>query len=656
MTRTHCYFRLSSGVLAAATLLYLIFAHVGWSAAQEQKVTCLETTIHLNETGDATFHQDLSMPLRSYQVFRQEIGSPVKLIRKMQSMSSWNKIEAMKGDFDEVKHQVSGSFEHIGFSRSVSPGTWRVDFAEEEQPKLITIQDNVAIFSSADSTGLGAMSMILRVHTPPQSRNLRFNEREKNLTYEFTPEIAEGEQCRHSLDLDCKPQLMSSLAKLYGNEQLDAFWAARSVFKNTGDRTVTDYRIRFRVEGFSSWSNWKKSASVYPGQTVVDPFFPVLDYDKLAAITGSRPALIHCEYEYKVGGEVHQETESARIQVTSRNEVVFSSRSDGENLDWYEQNDLAEYILAAFTTSQDPLVQQLAGIVSGMAGGVAASSDNQQAIQFLMAFWDYLEVNKVAYHTPPGWSINGYFGQHVKYGRDVIRNRAGTCIDLSILWASVAKAVGLEVNIALVWGHAYPVIELPEGQLLPIESTMMGKYSFEEAVDMGIDNFNSPERGLIILADIDALEKAGVRSLDLPKLDDDYLSKLGYQARRGQQASSNEAGQAFGQNNQGQRGASEDVRQGLVGGWVSIAETPNGKLSAFVMELGADGRCASAFGTLEEEQFVRESRMEGSWSVQGNTLVFSYPDGSSQMPFEYRQNQLILSYEGQQYEFQRMEK
>ena len=639
-------------VLAA---VFLVFILTQPSVAQTSKIVSLDTTVNLNQTGDAEIKQNLSLPLQPYQALKQEIGNPVRLMRRMHDQCSWNQIEEMKGEFEELNNSVRAGYCHLGYSRSIKPGSWLIDLSGDEEPKLVTTHDNVAIFNSVSDTELGPMTIIHRIHTPKGSSNLRFDDTKRAFSYDFMPNVVEGKQDQSSLELDCKPQLMSSLAKLYGNDQFDAFWAARSVFRNSGNATLTNYRVRFRVDGFSGWSSWKKSAMVYPGQTVVDAFYPVLDLEKLAGMTGSRPALVHCEYEYKVNGETKKETDAARLQLTSRNEVVYSSRPDGQNLDWYEQNDLAEYILAAFATSQDPAMQQLAGAVSGMAGGVAASNDNEQAIQFLEAFWDYLVLNKVAYHTPPGWSINGYFGQHVKYGRDVIRNRAGTCIDLSILWASVAKSVGLKAHIALVWGHAYPVIELPQGELLPIESTMLGKHSFQEAVNVGFDNLASPQGGLLILADIQSLEAAGVRSLDLPKLDDNFLTKLGYHTNRPDHSNSSSAGQPLNSPTNENSLSPSQVRQKLIGAWLWALEIEIGKTVVIVTKFAADGSYSSTFGTIENDQFIEGDQTEGKWSIHGNTLTLELPDTTVRGKFAFEEDSLILIEGSDTYQFHRME-
>ena len=51
----------------------------------------------------------------------------------------------------------------------------------------------------------------------------------------------------------------------------------------------------------------------------------------------------------------------------------------------------------------------------------------------------------IAYETTPGgYQPDGLSHQYLKYGRDVLRSRSGTCVNLSILYASVCEAAGLQ--------------------------------------------------------------------------------------------------------------------------------------------------------------------------------------------------------------------
>src|ERR671936_406412 len=100
-----------------------------------------------------------------------------------------------------------------------------------------------------------------------------------------------------------------------------------------------------------------------------------------------------------------------------------------------------------------------AGGVRRRAGGGATSNEDEAAHKFLDALYTYMGKH-IDYQTPPGELFDGKFAQHVKYGRDVLRNRAGTCIDLAILYGSVCEAVGLRPVLFIIPGHCFPGIYL----------------------------------------------------------------------------------------------------------------------------------------------------------------------------------------------------
>ena len=119
---------------------------------------------------------------------------------------------------------------------------------------------------------------------PKNAREVRFDKDRSALRYELAPESREEKQAQADLRLaeDWKvenvPQLMASLTKVYSEHKIDKLWTARSVFHNSGSTSLTNFRVRFKIEGFSSWGQWHRTPVVYPNQTVVDGYFPVLGH------------------------------------------------------------------------------------------------------------------------------------------------------------------------------------------------------------------------------------------------------------------------------------------------------------------------------------------------------------------------------------------
>jgi hypothetical protein len=108
----------------------------------------------------------------------------------------------------------------------------------------------------------------------------------------------------------------------------------------------------------------------------------------------------------------------------------------------------------------------------------------------------------------------------------VLRDRAGTCIDLALLVASACAAVGLEPLVLFVPGHALPVLRFPSGRLVPLEATAVAGgpggegAPFERALESADGTLTqAAASGTYLLADVNALRRAGAYPPELPEAD-----------------------------------------------------------------------------------------------------------------------------------------
>ena len=121
-----------------------------------------------------------------------------------------------------------------------------------------------------------------------------------------------------------------------------------------------------------------------------------------------------------------------------------------------------------------------------MLDGIPPKTDKLTLI-YMKALWIFMEENRISYQLPPGSVVEGRMVQNLKFARDVIRIKAGTCADLSVFWASVCKAAGLETAVCCVPGHAFPAIILPESKkVVAIESTFILNKTFDQALQQGM--------------------------------------------------------------------------------------------------------------------------------------------------------------------------
>ena len=124
--------------------------------------------------------------------------------------------------------------------------------------------------------------------------------------------------------------------------------------------------------------------------------------------------------------------------------------------------------------------------------------------------------------------------QHNRLPREVITGNTGLCLELSLLYASVMSAAGIDPIIYLIPGHAYPGFRM-QGQYYAIEATGIGGEglgginSVEKAFQTGqkeLEEFiqkaqmGDPRYSIV---DVHALNAMGVTPMALK--DDEFLRK-----------------------------------------------------------------------------------------------------------------------------------
>ena len=603
--------------------------------------TKLNTTVRITSVGDANIAFEYGLGATHYQSIKKEVGSAMAFTRSIASHMGWKEVRNLTGRFNDKENKILSGLTRIAYSKPYKEGRWAVNLASQNM-RFLSLSQGVARFETTTKTNTSVMEKTFVVHLPLGSTDHKYSQYTRMLTYNFVPKF-ESNSGDIDFTLEAKPKLMSSFAKVYGDEKFEKFWTARSKFHNAGGQVIRNLRIRYRITNLSTWSQWKKSAVVYPNQTVVEAFFPVFDTDKLAQFTNARTAMVEVEYRYDMNNKTKTDTDTRKIKILGRNEVLWGSKPMATVRNWHELFDNSEMIATVFSSSNDPVMQQVAGVVTRMGGGVSQSTD-KGAKHFLRTMWKFMEINKISYQSPVGTRLEGYLSQHIKFGRDVISNRAGTCIDLSVLWVSVAKAVGLKSYIVLVPGHAFPVIQLPSGEQVAIESTMIRSGSYDEAIKRGSINLKIAQgkiktddngkaiknAGLMIVCDINKMRSRGVSSIDLPRVVDGYLLKLGYKF-----------------NVQIAENQPTKFPKSLHGTWVSYQGTY--RIGVY---MGANGEYVCMERTYDNYgNIYSENTAKGTWYAKGSTFYISTNNGKNTGKFQVQNGKLIVDIDGERVVF-----
>jgi len=475
--------------------------------------------------GDIELTHTVRLPLRSYNTLKRQVKNTQMLLRRLGVHGQADIYKDARAEYDDEAHSVRVTATVVGGMRNAGKRWWTPVANPENQEVLDLEERRITLLSVIEQDGQADQLVTTRLRFPEGTRGLRWNAKRGRVECEL-PAVPSDPAGAVDLvaDVEVRDEVMSCLYKLYGRPQFRQLWIARATFRNGGTATATDFRVRYRIVNYADWSPWQVCPRLQPGQTAVEPYYPIFDH-KIRALTAETPSVLEVEWSYAgPDGKRVSASDTHRITLLGMNHVIYSSMPTTDVVLWDELFDNAPLLAATFISHTDPIVQQFAGMAAKVSRGAAAGVDDESALRYIHAIYALMVHNRIAYQWPPGLFKRGV-RQHVKYGRDVLRNRAGTCIDLSVLFASTCEAGGLASYLAIVPGHAFPVVKLPSGKLLPIESTGIsirkdgGAFTFAEALEAGdavLRKFMAA--GTYLLCDVHALRAAGVPPPELPEL------------------------------------------------------------------------------------------------------------------------------------------
>lgn len=502
----------------------LLLLHICEVSAQLQSGTTfnIEDRISLSEIGDAEILFLMKFPdTSSYHKSKQLFGNnKYLLVRQLARNLSKYQLEIGEPEYNDQNRELKVAIKAKGLA-VCKQGQWEMEAAEGV--KLVSRQDSTWIFNNVQQSPEGILSEHIYLQFPKQASDITFDEANKAVKFKL-PDKYKKKGGKLEVDLNYRETLMSCVYKVYGDPELGEgnYWVAKTVLRNKGKGKIEDLKVKYRIRGYSDWSVPNSYSLLAPGGTVVDVYYPQLS-PEVAKLTSKTPATLEVEYSYK-GAEAVQEGKT--IYIRGKNEFEHSDITTREAVSWFD-NFANAPLLAAFVTKGDPAVRKFVDLVSRASGGVAASLKDADAVAWLKTLYELEVANGFDYQTPPGL-LESVLVQEIKYPRDVLAGKAGTCIDLAILYAACAEATSIKSYLVMIPGHCFPLFILPGGQMLPVEATAIGRATFEEASKQAAETLQEAEQaGTIILADIEEIWKLGVSPPELPPVPEDCLEKWG---------------------------------------------------------------------------------------------------------------------------------
>ncbi|MEZ0228853.1 MAG: hypothetical protein ACAI25_09525 [Planctomycetota bacterium] len=525
------------------------------SLDDEKSMELVEEDLSVGELGGATVKMRISMSPKAYAGFKvrvspfhgfeevdgtkfPKLGEPSAraVLNSLDIATMPVELRKLAGQFDDASNSFAAQYTILGLAKNTG-GRWKLPLTDSERWEMKVAGEVVSLVTQ-DLVFGRVVERRMKLSLPKGANGIELERRPNRLVYRLPAYQAPAtqENGQPEFRLEAKPYITSALYKLYGDPRFSKFWAARSVFRNNSKDTLTNFRVRFRVTDYSSWSPWERCDNVYPSQTVVDAFYPVID-SKVKNLKAATPAVIEVEYEYERNGKKVTSGDSARLRLLGMNAGVSHSgvASYGALQTWYEFRSDSRELIASFVCGDDPVMHEVVGMLQHHLGGTWSNHSDKDAKKFLEALYHLLCTN-VAYQGARGLEESGEHGQDYKYGRDTLRTKTGTCINLAIFFASVCEAAGFEPTIFLIEGHAFPGVRLPESkETCFVETTGCGggtpgsaTFTFDMACRVARIHYASAlEQRLIIPIDVKQLRAQGVTPPELPDPGKNFIKEWG---------------------------------------------------------------------------------------------------------------------------------
>jgi hypothetical protein len=279
-----------------------------------------------------------------------------------------------------------------------------------------------------------------------------------------------------------KLELITPLQNLYGNK-LDDFVIATIVNHNASPvKIVVSSQINSYTDVVS------ETVTIAASGTTVVRQNPRLTPTAIDGLNSAKQADLHVVVSYLDNGQprtVLDQTSSTLV--TSRRDFPWTIKGFSQQDDYN--------LIAAMVTPTDPGVEKLIRTAANydpnhaMTSGYDSSGDSSGSVsQRLSNVWDAETTDYKLTYIGTTDSFASGSSQRIRLPAEVLDQSSGNCIELTLLYASVAEALGMQPAIIFIPGHAYVAIRVDgtNDSYYFIETTMIGQATFTQATHEGL--------------------------------------------------------------------------------------------------------------------------------------------------------------------------
>jgi hypothetical protein len=289
-----------------------------------------------------------------------------------------------------------------------------------------------------------------------------------------------------TVDYVYRSDYITCLAHLYGTRLADYLIVT---VKNDNPQPVKVV-VSSEITGFTNQRTDTVSVPANDSLKVLQN--PQLTTAALDQLTSLRPAQLHVVVAYLDEGV-------SRTVIDQNDPTNVWARRD---FPWYikgmsQQEDFE--LLAVMVMPLDPAVENLIATArkydpsGAMVGGYDSEDDaNGTVASRLESLWKAEANDYTIGYVSTTLSFAPGEPQRIRLPAEVLDQKSGNCIELTILYASAVEALGMQPVIILVPGHAYLGVRVDSvsNYYYFVETTMIGQTTFDEALAEGGNEFD----------------------------------------------------------------------------------------------------------------------------------------------------------------------
>jgi hypothetical protein len=284
-------------------------------------------------------------------------------------------------------------------------------------------------------------------------------------------------------------ELITPIAHLYGTF-IDDFVIVTIDNANASPVNVT---VQSDISGYTDKASDTVTVAANGTEEVrQNPRLTQAGYDSL---NSQHPGTVHVVVSYLESGQPRTILDqTSQTLITSRDDFPWSIKG-------FTQQENYELVVAMVTPT-DPSVNALIRAAASydpegiMTSGYDSEGDaNFTVKQRLADIWQ-AEANdySLTYISTPITFASGQ-SQRIRLPGEVLDQSSGNCIELTLLYASVVEALGMQSALVIIPGHAYIAVDL-DGRgksAYFVETTMIGAATIDESLQTGLGEWQKAQ-------------------------------------------------------------------------------------------------------------------------------------------------------------------